>query len=149
MMRLLIPFLICLLAFQPLVWAQDEEPAITDIREGQTAPFTGTLLNPAAVAQMLAEQEANQTECELRIQYAEDRQQAMCSLSLDSTVASLEALQERYNSIMEIKNDEIERLTEIALEADNGDYSHWWFTGGIVIGVAATIGIAFAISEIK
>ena len=79
-MRLLIPFLICLLAFQPLVWAQDEEPVITDVREGDPAPFTGTLLNPAAVAQMLAEQEANQTECELRIQYAEDRQQAMCSL---------------------------------------------------------------------
>ena len=149
MMRLLIPFLICLLAFQPLVWAQDEEPVITDIREGQAAPFAGTLLNSAAVAQMLAEQEANQTECELRIQYAEDRQQAMCNLSLDSTVASLEALQERYNSIMEIKDDEIERLTEIALEADNGDYSHWWFAGGVVIGVAATIGIAFAVSEIK
>jgi len=94
-MRLLIPFLICLLAFQPLVWAQDEEPVITDVREGEAAPFTGTLLNPAAVAQMLAEQEANQTECELRIQYAEDRQQAMCSLSLDSTVASLQALQGR------------------------------------------------------
>ena len=80
-MRLLITYLICLLAFQPLVWAQDEQPVITDSREGQAAPFTGTLLNPAAVAQMLAEQEANQTECELRIQYAEDRQQAMCNLS--------------------------------------------------------------------
>ena len=68
-MRLQIPFLISLLTFQPLVWAQDEEPVITDVREGDVAPFTGTLLNPAAVAQMLAEQEVNQTACELRIQY--------------------------------------------------------------------------------
>ena len=148
-MRFLIPILVSLLVFQPFALAQEEEPVITDVREGQSAPFTGTLLNPAAVAQLFAEQEANQTECELRIQYAEDRQQQLCSLSLDSTVASLEALQERYNSIMEIKDGEIERLTEIALEADNGDYSHWWFAGGIVIGVATTIGIAFAINEIE
>ena len=141
--------MVSLLVFQPFALAQEEEPVITDIRVGQSAPFTGTLLNPAAVAQMLAEQEAQQTECELRIQYAEDRQQQLCSLSLDSTVASLEALQERYNSIMEIKDGEIERLTEIALEADNGDYSHWWFASGIVIGVATTIGIAFAINEIE
>ena len=141
--------MVSLLVFQPFALAQEEEPVIRDVREGQPAPFTGTLLNPAAVAQLFAEQEANQTECELRIQYAEDRQQQMCSLSLDSTVASLEALQERYNSIMEIKDGEIERLTEIALEADNGDYSHWWFAGGIVIGVATTIGIAFAINEIE
>ena len=148
-MRFLIPILVSLLVFQPFALAQEEEPVITDVREGQSAPFTGTLLNPAAVAQLFAELEANQTECELRIQYAEDRQQQLCSLSLDSTVASLEALQERYNSIMEIKDGEIERLTEIALEADNGDYSHWWFAGGIVIGVATTIGIAFAINEIE
>jgi hypothetical protein len=50
---------------------------------------------------------------------------------------------------MEIKDGEIERLTEIALEADDGDYSHWWFVGGVIIGVATTIGIAFAVSEIR
>ena len=148
-MRSLIFLLVSLLVFQPLVLAQEVEPIITDIIEGQTAPFSGTLLNPSAVAQMLAEKEASETECELRIEYAEDRQQAMCDLVVDSTTASLEALQERYNTIMDIKDQEIERLTEIAIEADHGDFSTVWFTGGVMLGVATAIAIAFAINEIK
>ena len=148
-MRSLIFLLVSLLVFQPLALAQEVEPIITDIIEGQTAPFSGTLLTPAAVAQMLAEKEASETECELRIDYAEDRQQAMCDLMVDSTTASLEALQERYNTIMDIKDQEIERLTEIAIEADHRDFSTVWFTGGVILGVATTIAIAFAINEIK
>ena len=148
-MRSLIFLLVSLLVFQPLVLAQEVEPIITDIIEGQAAPFSGTLLNPAAVAQMLAEKEASETECELRIEYAEDRQQAMCDLMVNSTAASLEALQERYNTIMDIKDQEIERLTEIAIEADHRDFSTVWFTGGVILGVATTIAIAFAINEIE
>ena len=147
-MRSLIFLLVSLLVLQPLALAQEVEPIITDIIEGQTAPFSGTLLNPAAVAQMLAEKEASETECELRIEYAEDRQQAMCDLVVDSTTASLEALQERYNTIMDIKDQEIERLTEIAIEADHRDFSTVWFTGGVILGVTTAIAIAFAINEI-
>ena len=134
---------------QPLALAQEVEPIITDIVEGQTAPFSGTLLNPAAVAQMLAEKEANETECELRIEYAEDRQQAMCDLMVDSTTASLQALQERYDTIMDIKDQEIERLTEIAIEADHRDFSTLWFTGGLIIGVATSVAVAYAVGNIK
>ena len=148
-MRSLIFLLVSLLVFQPLVLAQEVEPILTDIIEGQTAPFSGILLNPAAVAQMLAEKEASEAECELRIEYAEDRQQAMCDLVINSTAASLEALQERYDTIMDIKNQEIERLTEIAIEADHRDFSTVWFTGGVMLGVATTIAIAFAINEIE
>ena len=147
-MRSLIFLLVSLLVLQPLALAQEVEPIITDIVEGQTAPFSGTLLNPPAGAQMLAEKEAGEAECELRIEYAEDRQQAMCDLVVNSTTASLEALQERYNTIMDIKDQEIERLTEIAIEADHRDFSTVWFTGGVMLGVATTIAIAFAINEI-
>ena len=148
-MRFLIFFLVSLLVIQPLALAQEAEPIITDIIEGQTAPFSGTLLNPAAVAQMLAEKEASEAECELRIEYAEDRQQAMCDLVVDSTTASLEALQERYNTIMDIKDQEIERLTEIAIEADHRDFSTVWFVGGVIVGVATSIGIAYAVRNIE
>ena len=148
-MRSLIFLLVSLLVLQPLALAQEVEPIITDIVEGQTAPFSGTLLNPAAVAQMLAEKEANETECELRIEYAEDRQQAMCDLMVDSTTASLQALQERYDTIMDIKDQEIERLTEIAIEADHRDFSTLWFTGGLIIGVATSVAVAYAVGNIK
>ena len=148
-MRSLIFLLVSLLVLQPLALAQEVEPIITDIIEGQTAPFSGTLLNPSAVAQMLAEKEASEAECELRIEYAEDRQTAMCDLVVDSTTASLEALQERYNTIIDIKDQEIERLPEIAIEADHRDFSTVWFTGGVILGVATTIAIAFAINKVE
>ena len=148
-MRSLIFLLVSLLVLQPLALAQEVEPIITDIVEGQTAPFSGTLLTPPAVAQMLAEKEASEAECELRIEYAEDRQQAMCDLVVDSTTVSLEALQERYNTIMDIKDQEIERLTEIAIEADHRDFSTLWFTGGLIIGVTTSVAVAYAVGNIK
>ena len=37
-----------------------------------------------------------------------------------------------------IKDKEIERLTQAALKRPN-DYSVWWATGGVVLGVLSTV----------
>ena len=47
---------------------------------------------------------------------------------------------------VEIKNEEIDRLTNLAIDAD-GSYSHWWATGGFVVGAFVSLGIFYAALE--
>ena len=44
---------------------------------------------------------------------------------------------------MKIKDNEIERLAKIA--SNTNDYSAWWATGGVVVGIALTIGVVYAV----
>mgnify|MGYP003673714132 FL=1 len=67
-------------------------------------------------------------------------------LLLDSTRASLDSMRTRNDSVLTLKDQEIKRLTEIASEGAN-DYSVWWAAGGIVVGIALTIGVVYAVKE--
>jgi hypothetical protein len=44
---------------------------------------------------------------------------------------------------MKIKDDEIERLSEIA--SNTNDYSVWWATGGVIVGIGLTIAVVYAV----
>lgn len=122
-------------------------PKITGIEKGQEAPYSGVLLNPVAAAKIFAEKDYSLTECDLKIKYAVDKEIARCTLLLDSTRASLTSLQTRHDALMNIKNKEIERLSKIASERPN-DYSTWWATGGVVVGIGLTLLVVYAVKEI-
>jgi len=57
--------------------------------------------------------------------------------------ASLDASEKKYNSILAIKSDEIDRLQKIAMNQPNS-HNHWWFAGGVLSGVAMSLGIFYA-----
>ena len=67
-------------------------------------------------------------------------------LLLNSVKVSLEATENKYTSIMNIKDTEIERLSNIALAGAN-DHSEWWAAGGFLVGTLVALGIFFAAAE--
>ena len=146
MKQILILILTLTLIFPTYVFAQ-EAPKVTDIQQGQTAPFSGTLLNPAAAAQIIAEKENLKSECNLKYEYIKGREKAKCDLLMGNLNVSLDITQKKYDSILKIKDDEIKRLQDIAMN-DSGDYSMWWYAGGVVTGILVSIGIFYASIEI-
>ena len=134
-----------LVLLQPLS-ALAQSPTVTDLEKGQTAPYSGVLFNPEAAAQLLAQQKYADAECELKIDLEMDKLQAQMDLINESLKASLKATESKYESIIEIKNEEIDRLTNLAIDAD-GSYSHWWATGGFVVGAFVSLGIFYAALE--
>ena len=116
--------------------------------KGDKAPYDGMLLNPTAAAQVIAAKEAAVAECSLAKTYVLEREKAKCDLSVNSIGASLDALKDRHNSILSIKDEEIRRLNQIALKRPNA-YSHWWFGGGIVVGIVTSVVIFYAAVEIS
>jgi hypothetical protein len=120
-----------------------DTPKVADIRQGQKAPYNGVLYNYEANAVLLTVKDKGQLECTLQLKYSLAKEKAKCDM-LNSTVkASLEATEKKYDAILKIKNDEIEHLQKITLDKPNA-YNHWWFAGGVISGVALSMGIFYA-----
>ncbi len=118
-------------------------PKIMGIRKGQAAPFSGVLLNSLAAARIFADKDFSNEECELKIKYNIDLEVARMNLLLESTRTSMDAMTQKYTTIIKIKDDEIQRLSKVA--AGSSDYSKWWFGGGVIIGIGLTIAIVYAV----
>ena len=146
MKQLLILILIPILIFPIHIFAQ-EAPKVVEIKVGEIAPYTGVLLDNKAAAEMLTNQKYSKEQCKLTIDYELSKLKAQNDLLLTSIQASLEAAEDKYESVLVIKDVEIERLNEIALEASR-DYSEWWAAGGFIVGSLITLEIFFAATEI-
>jgi len=134
-----------LVLLQPLS-ALAQSPTVTDLEKGQTAPYSGVLFNPEAAAQLLAQQKYADAECELKIDLELDKLGAQMDLINESLKVSLRATENKYDSIIKIKNDEIDRLTSLAINSD-ADYTHWWTAGGFVVGALVSLAIFYAAVE--
>jgi len=139
---------IILLMTFPVFALADEVPKIKPMNQGETAPFAGVLFNSTAVAQSIAEKEYNSEQCRLRIGYVEQKEGAKCRLLVTTSIAEMSFLKQKYDSILKIKDEEVNRLQKFALERPNKN-SHWWFAGGIVAGIITSIAIFYATVEIR
>ena len=118
-------------------------PRIMGIQEGEAAPYSGVLLNSIAAAKIFAEKDFSQTQCDLRVEFEVAKELARVNLILETTRVSMESMEQKYTSLLQIKDTEIERLSKIA--SDTNDYSALWATGGVVVGIALTIAVMYAI----
>jgi len=125
-----------------------DSPKVTEVKQGNPAPFDGVLFSLPAAAQLLANKKFVDLECSLKIDLELDKLKAKHDLMLKSLQVSLEASDKKYDSIIAIKDDEIGRLNDIALEGSN-DHSEWWAAGGFIVGALVSLGIFFAASEIS
>ncbi len=116
--------LICILALLQPLSALAQSPTVTDLEKGQTAPYSGVLFNPEAAAQLLAQQKYADAECDLKIDLELDKLGAQMDLINESLKVSLRATENKYDSVIKIKNDEIGRLADLAINSD-ADYTQW------------------------
>jgi len=130
-----------------LIWlpstALAETPKVAEIKQGQKAPYNGILYNYQANAVLLASKEKGQLECSLQLNHSLAKEKAKCDMLTSTVKASLEATEKKYDAILKIKNEEMERLHKLVMDKPN-DYSNWWFAGGFLGGVALSMGIFYA-----
>ena len=120
-----------------------DTPKVADIKQGQKAPYSGILYNYEANAVLLTVKEKGQLECSLQLKHRLAKEKAKCDMLNSIVKASLETTEKKCDAILKIKNDEIEHLQKVTLDRPN-TYSHWWFAGGVVSGVALSLGIFYA-----
>jgi len=116
---------------------------ITGLRYNQKAPYSGVLLNSIAAAKLLTDKNYSEEQWKLKLQYELAKQSARLSLTIESHKASYQALEKKHTMLIGIKDNEIERLSKIA--SDTNDYSVWWATGGVIVGIGLTIAVVYAV----
>jgi len=144
---LMLNFVVC----PSLGWADTPElpaqPQITSVAKDQPAPYAGVLLNTVAAAKVFTERDFVDLECELRIEYAVQKEILRLNLLLETNQASMESMDKKYTALLDIKDQEIERLSKIATETN--DYSSLWFAGGVLAGIVTSIVIVYAVNQVN
>ena len=136
------------LVFPAPIFAQDtEEGKYTHLAAGETAPFAGVLFNPTALAELLSDKTYSDEECDLEIEYQVSRARSEMQLQLDSLQISYDALEEKHQLLMDIKNSEIDTYREMALDQPNKN-NQWWLVGVVVVGIGLSLGTFYATTNI-
>jgi hypothetical protein len=144
-------FLVAVLSLMvvfPTTSVYAEESRITNLEKEQPAPFAGVLMDKNTAAEILAREEYNKVECELKIKNQVEKTKAKNLLEMATLQASFDSLKEQNSSILKIKDAEILRLQELAIKNPN-DNAHWWLAGGVVAGIVTSIAIFYAAVEVQ
>jgi len=129
------------------ILAQETEgkPKISNLKQGDRAPFDGILLEAQGFAEIMAKMEIDEERFKLELDYLGKKKDAEWGLRYNTLQVSFDSLKFKYDNIIEIKDNEIQVLREIAV--DKKDYSMWWYAGGFLSGVALCLGVLYAASH--
>lgn len=133
------------LTLAPVCLAEETIPKgkITGLMKGQRAPYSGVLLDNVSAARIFTDKKYFEDQWKLKLEYELGKERAKLNLTIETQKASLDALQEKHTTLINLKDKEIERLTEIA--AGKEDYSTWWAVGGVLAGIGLTLAVVFAV----
>tara|TARA_Y100000310_G_scaffold79162_1_gene75832 strand:- start:3719 stop:4174 length:456 start_codon:yes stop_codon:yes gene_type:complete len=128
------------------VLAQEEtKPKISNLKQDDKAPFDGILLDAWAFSEMVAKLEIDTERFKLELDYLGKKKDAEWGLKYGSLQASFDSLQFKYDNVLEIKDNEIKVLREIAV--NKKDHSIWWYAGGFLSGVVLCLGVLYVASD--
>jgi len=126
--------------------AQEAEGQAISLEKGQLAPYSGILLDIPAAVKINTDKKYSLMEYELKLDLEIKKITAQHQLSLGNLQAKYDSLSDRHNSILSIKDEEINRLQELVKD-DPNDYTMWWFAGGTTLGILLSIAIFYAAVE--
>jgi len=121
------------------------EPLMTPLIEGEPAPFAGRLFNDEAVASIITMKEFAEEQCSINAALDFSLQIAEKQLQIDYLEIEKEALQTKYNAMVEIKDEEIATLRKYS----STKRSTWVFFGGFVLGTSASLLTYYAANQIE
>ena len=134
----ILPLILCfLMIFQTTVFAAGKS---TTLKKDQKAPFPGTLLDSKAIAEILAKTKKLKEELKLKLTQQKEKLKIQHDMRYNLLKVDFSALQKRSDDIIKLKNEELTRLQKHAFKRP-GRHSHWFFAGGVILGVAVTIAI--------
>ncbi len=82
--------------------------------------------------------------CNLKLKQEQEKLKINYTFETDQLKIQLESLSKKHEELLAIKNKQIEDLTQAALKRPN-DYSIWWATGGVVVGILATLTVVLSV----
>ena len=122
--------------------AQDAQ--YTQLEAGEQAPFAGYLFNETATAELIVEKQFAMTECDLRTEFEINRISAEYDLQLSLAEIRAIAEQEKLNFLLTEAQNELD-----SYRAARKPNTQLWFAGGMAAGIATSVAIFYAATEIS
>tara|TARA_R100001082_G_C4314568_1_gene138369 strand:+ start:220 stop:633 length:414 start_codon:yes stop_codon:yes gene_type:complete len=119
-----------------------EEAKFSNIKQGEAAPFDGRLFNDAAVSKIIVDNQFQNLECKLRVDFEIGQVKAEEQYRYDILYAKSEADNQRFTDVINIRDEHIKSLEKYVRPSN----AHWWAIGGFTVGAGATIGVMYAIA---
>jgi hypothetical protein len=130
---------------------KDPGLAISPMKRGQRAPFTGVLLAPASVASVIVEIESIHERMQIEIRKAVEQERAECEKTVQDLNVKTEADNKIHQANIDGKNRTINMLNQRVKKLEEENASRWhpgvWIGIGTAGGIALTVLTAFAISK--
>jgi hypothetical protein len=126
--------ILCFICLPLIVYSQQ----YTHLKEGEKAPFSGTLLDEEAMARIQAQKELCEDLAQLEIKKECEKDLARMKRDLDQTRVERDIAQKERKIIETIKDEEIKRLQEIVEDSPN-NWNPLFFAGGILSGISLSL----------
>ena len=129
-------YLLC--AVPVVVHAEDHDHKITTLRQGQKAPYAGTLFNTSAAAKLQVDLQFTEETCKLETDRQIGLLRSKLSLDIDLLKAQLKSEKTLYLDTLRIKNKQIQFLEGYSLERKWHSSNEFWLVTGLVSGIIVT-----------
>lgn len=128
----LLTFMISLIP--TLGYSQDSDLLYDDLEEGQPAPFSGMLLNPAAVAKMQVEIKYCDEKLKIEVDYAVKKEKAESELKINLLQSELDFWKQRYEISEKYSRISEERLIKELKKSSKPEKDAILIFSGMLIG---------------
>lgn len=133
----------------PVPGEVDIGAAISPMKKGQVAPFTGVLLSPTATAQLIVQLETQPQLIKVQVDHQAALDKANCDFQLNEQKNTLETDKKILQAQVDADNKLVASLTDQVqkLEASRPNTALWFGLGagaGVVVTVLLTLALAYA-----
>lgn len=134
---------ISLLLLSKFALAQDFQ----NLTQGQTAPFTGTLITPDGMAKIITIEDAKLSECEELSRHKIEVLTISSDAQIEKLKFDLKKQKESSDKIIEEKNNELDRVYDI-VKKQNKNLTPMWIGIGFAAGLTTSIGTYYVYNNI-
>ncbi|OUV75407.1 MAG: hypothetical protein CBC91_07400 [Rickettsiales bacterium TMED131] len=118
------------------------DPQFVTLEEGETAPFSGRLLNDEAIAKIGVEDAFKVEQCNLQINYELERQKLELALKFEKEKIILETDKKVLQEKVKLRDQAIKEMQDLRKPWPPVFYA----SGGFFVGAATTIAILYAVN---
>jgi hypothetical protein len=119
-------------------WA-DQPAVVSPVKRGQVAPYSGVLLSPPAVAQIVAQQGTVDAALQLAVQHQQELDAVNSAYDLHSTQTTCTADKAVLQAQLNDKNKQIVAITAQLKKQSSAISPGVWVGIGVVSGVIVTV----------
>jgi hypothetical protein len=135
-------------AFVPLL-SYAETSLVTQVKEGEAAPFKGILLSEDSAAKLFADIKFSQKECDLLLEKELKLTKIKHEGLLNSKTLSCKVETDRLTAMISVRDDRIKFLEKAYNPPAWYESGEFWFALGIIAGVGITTAAGYAIGQAK